>query len=394
MFKQILAITAMNVRSIPERWGPSLVIVIGLAGVVAVFTALLAMANGFSSTLQSAGREDNAIVLRGQSGAELNSGFGGDSADLIKLGPGIRKGADGRPLAAGEMMVITELARIDDPAAVANVTLRGVEPASFEIRPQLQISEGRMFETGKREVIVGAGVARQFAGTAIGDTLRMRGSDWTVVGHFAAGDANDSEVWVDLGTAQSAFNRGNSVSAVRVGLESPTAIETLRAALTADPRLAVDVTAEQTYYSAQTKGVRQTIEGLAFVVTFIMGLGAIFAALNTMYAAVSVRTREIATLRAIGFGNLPVLASVMVEAVLLSLVGGVLGAIAAYVLFNGLSVSTLSQASFTQVVFEFAVTPRLVLTGLVIAMGIGFIGGLLPAIRASRMQVTTALRTQ
>ena len=394
MFKQILAITAMNVRSIPERWGPSLVIVIGLAGVVAVFTALLAMANGFSSTLKSAGREDNAIVLRGQSGAELNSGFGADSMQLIKLGPGIRKDADGQPLAAGEIMVITEVPRIDDPTAVANVTLRGVEPASFAIRPQLQITAGRMFETGKREVIVGAGIARQFAGTALGDTLRMRGSDWTVVGHFTAGDANDSEIWVDLGTAQSAFNRGGTVSAVRVGLESPAAIETLRAALAADPRLAVDVTAEQTYYSAQTKGVRQTIEGLAFVVTFIMGLGAIFAALNTMYAAVSVRTREIATLRAIGFGGLPVLASVMVEAVLLSLVGGVVGAIAAYLLFNGLSVSTLSQASFTQVVFEFAVTPSLVLTGLVIAMAIGFVGGLLPAVRAARMQVTTALRTQ
>ena len=396
MLKQILAITAMNVRSIPERWGPSLVIVIGLAGVVAVFTALLAMANGFSSTLQSAGRAENAIVLRGQSGAELNSGFGGDSVRLIALGPGIRKDADGRPLAAGEMMVITELQKKNDPdpQAVANVTLRGVEAASFAIRPQLRITSGRRFESGKREVVVGAGIARQFAGTGLGDTLRMRGSDWTVVGHFEAGDANDSEIWVDLGTAQSSFNRGNGVSSVRVALESPAAIETLRAALAADPRLAVDVTAEQAYYSAQTKGVRQTIEALAFVITLIMGLGAIFAALNTMYAAVSARTREIATLRAIGFGGLPVMASVMVEAVLLSLVGGIVGAVAAYLLFNGLSVSTLSQASFTQVVFEFAVTPSLVLTGLVIAMAIGFVGGLLPAVRAARMQVTTALRTQ
>jgi putative ABC transport system permease protein len=358
-----------------------------------VFTALLAMANGFSTTLQSAGRNDNAIVLRGQSGAELNSGFSGDSAQLIKLAPGIRKGPDGEPLAAGELMVITELARRDDPSAVANVTLRGVEPASFAIRPQLRITAGRKFEPGKREVIVGKGLAGQFAGTALGDTLRLRGSDWTIVGHFEAGDANDSEAWVDLGTAQSTFNRGNSVSAVRVGLESPAAIETLRAALAADPRLAVDVTEEQAYYSAQTRGVRQTIEALAFVVTFIMGLGAIFAALNTMFAAVSARTREIATLRAIGFGGVPVLASVMVEAVLLSLVGGLVGAVLAYLLFNGLSVSTLSQASFTQVVFEFAVTPRLVLTGLVIAMAIGFVGGLLPAVRAARMKVTTALRT-
>ncbi len=395
MFKQIFAITGMNLRSVPERWGPSLVIVIGLAGVVAVFTALLAMAQGFASTLQSAGRADNAIVLRGQSGAELNSGFGRDSMELITLGPGIRKGADGRPLAAGEMMVITELQKQDDPdpKAVANVTLRGVQPASFAIRPQLQVVAGRAFEPGKREVIIGAGVARQFAGTDLGDTLRMRGSDWTVVGHFEAGDANDSEIWVDLETAQSAFNR-SGVSSVRVALESPAAIETLRAALAADPRLAVDVTAEQAYYSAQTRGVRQTIEALAFAVTFIMGLGAIFAALNTMYAAVSVRTREIATLRAIGFGGFPVLVSVMIEAVLLALAGGAIGAALAYLLFNGLSVSTLSQASFTQVVFAFEVTPSLVATGLVIAVVIGFIGGLLPAVRAARMQVTTALRTQ
>ena len=395
MFKQIFAITGMNLRSVPERWGPSLVIVIGLAGVVAVFTALLAMAQGFASTLQSAGRADNAIVLRGQSGAELNSGFGRDSMELITLGPGIRKGADGRPLAAGEMMVITELQKQDDPdpKAVANVTLRGVQPASFAIRPQLQVVAGRTFEPGKREVIIGAGVARQFAGTDLGDTLRMRGSDWTVVGHFEAGDANDSEIWVDLETAQSAFNR-SGVSSARVALESPAAIETLRAALATDPRLAVDVTAEQAYYSAQTRGVRQTIEALAFAVTFIMGLGAIFAALNTMYAAVSVRTREIATLRAIGFGGFPVLVSVMIEAVLLALAGGAIGAALAYLLFNGLSVSTLSQASFTQVVFAFEVTPSLVATGLVIAVVIGFIGGLLPAVRAARMQVTTALRTQ
>ncbi|KFN50146.1 ABC transporter permease [Arenimonas composti] len=393
MFEQILAITGMNLRSVPQRWGASLVIVIGLAGVVAVFTALLAMANGFASTLVEAGRPDNAIVLRGQSNAELNSGFGGDSTDLIKLGPGIRKGSDGRPLAAGEIMVISELPRKDDPAAVANVTLRGVEPASFELRPQVRIVEGRSFEPGRREVIVGNGIAGQFAGVEVGQTIRMRSSDWTVVGRFQSDDANESEMWVDLGTAQSAFNRGNAVSSVRVGLASPAAIETLRAALAADPRLAVDVIAEPVYYSAQTRGVRETIMGLAIVVTLIMGLGAIFAALNTMYAAVSTRTREIATLRAIGFGALPVLASVMVESMLLAAAGGVVGALLAYLLFNGMSVSTLSQASFTQVVFAFEVSPKLVLTGLVIAVVIGFVGGLLPALRAARMQVTTALRT-
>ena len=228
MLSQIVAITGLNLRAVPQRWGPSLVIVIGLAGVVAVFTALLAMAQGFQTTLQDAGSADNAIVLRGNSGAELNSGFGGDSADLIKLGPGIRKGADGRPLASGELIVISELLKKGETRNGANVTLRGVEPASFELRPQLRITEGRRFEPGLREIIVGAGVARQFDGAAVGETIRMRGSDWTVVGHFAAGDANDSEMWTDAGTAQSAFNRGNGFSAVRVGLESEAALDTLR----------------------------------------------------------------------------------------------------------------------------------------------------------------------
>jgi putative ABC transport system permease protein len=393
MISQIFAITGLNLRSIPQRWGPSLVIVIGLAGVVAVFTALLAMAQGFQETLKDAGRTDNAIVLRGGSGAELNSGFGGDSADIIKLGPGIRKGSDGKPLASGEIIVITELLKKGETINGANVTLRGVEPASFELRPQLKIIEGRTFKPGLREIIVGAGVARLFDGAGVGETLRMRGSDWTVVGIFQANDANDSEMWADAGTAQSTFNRGNGFSAVRVGLESPESLETLKAALAADPRLTVEVLQEQAYYSAQTGQFRATISVLAGVVTFIMALGAIFAALNTMYAAVATRTREIATLRAIGFGAFPVLVSVMVEAIVLAFIGGVAGAFIAWALFDNLSVSTLG-ASFTQVVFAFRVSLGLVVAGLVIAIVIGFIGGLLPAVRAARMQVTTALRTQ
>lgn len=392
MLKQILAITGLNLRSIPQRWGPSLVIIVGLAGVVAVFTALLAMAQGFQATLSDTGRVDNAIVLRGGSGAELNSGFGRDQADLIKMGPGIRKGSDGLPLAAGELMIITELFKKGETVNGANVTLRGVEPASFEIRPQLRITEGRKFQEGLSEIIVGAGVARQFENTGLGDTIRMRGSDWTVVGIFEAGDANDSEVWVDAGTAHSAFNR-SGFSAVRLALESPEAIETLRAALASDRRLTVEVLEEQAYYSAQTGQFRQMVSVLAGVVTLIMALGAIFAALNTMYAAVATRTREIATLRAIGFGAMPVLVSVMVEAIVLAFVGGAIGAFIAWALFDNLSVSTLGQ-SFTQVVFAFQVSAGLVMAGLVVAVFIGFIGGLLPAVHAARMQVTTALRTQ
>lgn len=390
MFSQILAITGVNLKSIPERWGPSLVIVIGLAGVVAVFTALLAMSEGFSSTLAATGSRDIALMMRGGSEVELNSGLGRDEVDLIKLGPGIRKGSDGKPLASGEVLVIGELTKKGDPTNSANITVRGVEPAGLVLRPRLKVVEGRMFKPGLRELIVGRGVASQYDNAGVGRTIRMRGSEWTVVGVFESGDAHESELWTDTGVAQTSFGR-NGYSSVLAALESEKSIKTLEAALKADPRLNVDVVTQQTYFSAQTKQFRQTIGTLAVFVTAIMALGAIFAALNTMYAAVATRAKEIATLRALGFGGLPVLVSVMLEAVVLSLVGGLIGAIIAYVLFNNMSVSTLG-ANFTQVVFAFKVTPALVGMGLVIAVSVGFIGGLLPSIRAARMPVTTALR--
>lgn len=391
MIRQVFAITAVNLKSIPERWASSLVIIIGLAGVVAVFSALLAMAAGFQSTLAATGSKDSAIVLRGgSSSAELNSALLRDDTTLIKLAPGIRKGADGKPLASAELIVITELLKKGDTQNGMNVTLRGVESDAFVLRPRLHIVEGRMFTPGLRELLVGRGVTREFDGAQLGKVIRMRGSEWTVVGIFESGDAHDSELWADAGTAQTTFGR-QGFSSVLAGLENPGTIAQLKTALKADPRLNVDVQTEQDFFSAQTKQFRATIGVLAGVVTFIMALGAIFAALNTMYAAVAARSREIATLRAIGFGGFAVLVSVMVEALALSLVGGVLGALIAYVLFNGLSVSTLGQ-NFTQVVFAFKVTPALVMSGLIIALIIGFLGGLLPAIRAARMQVTDALR--
>ncbi len=390
MFAQTIAITSLNIRNIPQRWASSLVIVIGLAGVVAVFSALLAMSSGFASTLESTGSKDDALIMRGGSQSELNSALLRDDVTLIKLAPGIRKGADGKPLASAELIVITELLRKGDTKNGANVTLRGVEPDAFVLRPRLHIVEGRSFKPGLRELIVGRGVTRQFDGAELGKTIRMRGSEWTVVGVFESGDSHDSELWTDAEVAQSTFNR-RSYSSVLASLEGPGSIAKLKAALKADPRLNTDVQTEQDYFSNQTKQFRQTIGVLAGVVTFIMALGAIFAALNTMYAAVAARSKEIATLRAIGFGGLAVLVSVMIEAVVLSLVGGAIGAAVAYLLFNGISRSTLGQ-NFTQVVFAFKVTPRLVVTGMVIAMIVGFLGGLLPAIRAARMQVTDALR--
>jgi putative ABC transport system permease protein len=390
MFSQTIAITGINVRSIPERWAPSLVIVIGLAGVVAVFTALLAMSTGFESTLKAAGRTDVAIVMRGGSDSELNSGLTRDDADLIKQAPGVRAGADGKPIGSAEMMIIAELLRGDSAKDAANITVRGVEQDAFLLRPQLKIVAGRNFTTGLRELIVGRGVASQFKGAKMGSHVRMRGSDWTVVGVFESGDANESELWTDVNVARTTFVRTGE-SSVRVALDGPDGFDKLESALSADPRLTVDVQREQDYFSGQTKQFRQTIGVLAGVVTIIMALGAIFAALNSMYAAVASRGKEIATLRAIGFGGLPVLVSVMIEALLLALVGGLLGAAIAYVLFNNLAVSTLGQ-NFTQVVFNFKVTPELVARGLIISVVIGMIGGLLPAIRAARLPVTAGLR--
>ena len=417
MLKQARAITAINIKSIPERWASSLVIVVGLAGVVAVFTALLAMRAGFESTLKASGRTDEAMVMRGGSDAEINSGLDRDSIDIIEQSPGIRLGADGKRLASAEMMVVAELVRKNDIRDTVNITLRGVEPAAFALRPQLKIVEGRTFTPGLRELIVGRGVTRQFAGAAPGNVVRMRGSDWTVVGVFETGDAYESELWADLQVARTTFDR-KGASSVLVALDRgagaglpgagvpaaglpaagvPAAgvpgagFDTLKASLAADPRLSVDVIRQQDYFSGQTKQFRQTIGVLASVVTGIMALGAIFAALNSMYAAVATRSKEIATLRAIGFGGAPVLVSVMLEALFLALVGGLVGASIAYVLFNNLSVSTLGQ-SFTQVVFSFKITPALVANGLIISLVIGMLGGFLPALRATRLPVVDALR--
>jgi len=392
MLTQTTAVTAINIKSIPERWALSAVIVIGLAGVVAVFTALLAMAVGFEKTLTATGRTDTAFILRGGSQSELNSGIGRDEANLIKLAPGIKVGADGQPNASAEANVIAELVRQGDKNSGANITVRGVESKAFDLRPNLKIVDGRKFTPGMREMIVGRGVIRQFQGANLGDTVRMRGSDWKVVGVFESGDAHDSEFWADFEVVASTFQR-RGYSSVTAELDGPGGLKTLSDALKADPRLSVDVQTEQEYYSGQTKQFRATIAGMAGFITVIMALGAIFAALNTMYAAVAARGKEIATLRAIGFRGLPVVLSVLIEALVLALIGGALGALIAYVLFNNFSVSTLGQ-NFTQVVFSFKVTPALVIRGLIIALVIGMIGGLFPAIRAARLPVTTALRAQ
>jgi len=391
MLRQIYEIVLLNIKSVPERLGQSLVIVVGIAGVVGVFTALFAMSKGIESTLVSSGDPLHAMVMRGGSQDELNSSLGRDTLELVSQAPGVRKDANGQPLASGELIVIAELPKKGGTLG-ANVTLRGVSPQGFALRPNLKVIEGRKFTPGLQELLVGKGAAGQFEGLSVGNTVRLRSSEWTVVGIFESGDVAESEVLTDAATAQTAWGRPNIYSTVLVAMEGAESFVPFEAAIKADPRVSSNEVKNQLkYYSEQTEKSTGGIKLLGTVVAVIMGLGAIFAALNTMYASVSSRTREIATLRAIGFGGFPVVMSVMVEAMLLALIGGVIGAVLAYVFFNGMTVSTLG-GSFTQLVFNFRVTPYLLLLGVAIALAIGLLGGLLPALRAARMQVTTALR--
>jgi putative ABC transport system permease protein len=386
---QIREIVLMNLRSIPQRLGASLVIVIGIGGVVGVLVAMLSMSAGLDKTLTATGNPDRAIILRGGSNGELASFLDRASATLVKQDPAIARGPDDLPAASGEIIVITEVPRKGDTSG-ANVTLRGVEPNGFVLRPEVKLVAGRRFRSGLREIIVGDGAFTQFAGLDIGEHLRFRGGDWLIVGRFRSGDAHDSELWTDLETAQNAFGR-SGVSSVLVRLTSRDAFDSLKSRLTTNKQLNVDVQTEKEFFGAQSAGTTKTIGIVTTLVAIIMAIGALFGALNTMYSAVSARTAEIGTLRALGFGAAPVIASVMAEAMALSIAGGAIGAAIAYVLFNGYSVSTLG-GNFTQVAFAFAVTPPLVFKGLAWSLAIGFIGGVFPAVRAARLPVTEALR--
>lgn len=390
MFKQTAAITSMNLRAIPQRLGTSWVIVIGIAVTVAVLVSVLAMAQGFKKTLASTGRPDRAIVLRGGSNAELSSTLSRENTLTIMDATGVKKDADGKPLASAEMVAVVALPQRKTGTA-ANVTLRGVGPKAFELRPEIHLVAGRMFQPAVRELIVGKSAVAQFKGTEIGSRIAFRDSEWTVVGEFESnGDAHESELMGDIETVLSAFRR-NLFQSVTVMLESPEAFTAFKDKLTTDPTLTVDVKREAEYYAEQSKQVSKLLNFLAYFVGGFMAIGAIFGALNTMYSAVSARSLEIATLRAIGFGAGAVVVSVFVEALLLSLLGGVIGAGVAWLVFNGNTVNTLGS-NFTQVVFHLTVTPGLLLGAIFWACIIGVLGGLFPAIRAARLPVATALR--
>lgn len=388
---QVLAVTGLNLRTIGQRRGASLAAVVGVAGVVGVFVAVLSMAEGFRRTLTSTASEDTAIVLRSGSDSEMMSGIVRDDTRVIAEAPGVLRAGEG-PVASAELYVIVDVPK-RTTGTDANVPLRGVQPAAFEVRNEVEILEGRRFEPGKNEVIVGRAAAAEFAGLDLGSTMRWGEGEWRVVGIFAAGGGlAESEIWCDAGVLQPAYRRGNSFQSVYAKLDSPEAFDRFKDTLTTDPRLDVKVVRESDYYAEQSQVLYGIITGLGYVIASLMAVGAVFGALNTMYTAVAARTREIATLRALGFRGGPVVVSVMAESLLLALVGGALGAGLAYLVFDGFQTATMNWASFSQVAFAFAVTPKLLLLGIACALVMGLLGGLFPAVRAARMPVATALR--
>jgi putative ABC transport system permease protein len=390
MLKQLIAVTLMSLQTLPQRIGASSVIVIGIAGVVAVLVSVLAMAVGFRHTMADSGRPDRVIILRGGSDAELNSNLTRSDVDTIGNAPGLAKDADGKPILSSELVTVANVPKIDT-GTDSNVTLRGVGLQLVKVRPELKIVEGRMFHPAVRELIAGAGAVKQFRGLTPGSVLHLRNADWTVTGVFTSnGDVHESELLADVDTVGSALERSGYSSAVGL-LASPADFDRFKDALTTDPSLKVDVEREPEYYAAQSKQLSDIITIVGNTVAIIMAIGAMFGALNTMYSAVDARGLEIATLRAIGFGALPVLLSVMIEALVLSLLGGIIGAALAWLFFNGHSVSTLGGA-FAQVVFQLTVTQTLIVTGIVWACAIGLLGGLFPALRAARLPVAEALR--
>ena len=388
---QILAITLVNIRSMPQRRGSSLVAITGIAGVGVVFVSVLSIAQGFRAAMTTAGDPRTAIVMRAGTEAEMSSVLMRANTQLVKDAPGIARGADG-PVASAELFVIVNHPK-RSTGLDANVPLRGVEPAAFDVRPQLKIVEGRRFEPGRNEIIVGKAAAGQFADLGVGQTVRWGENVWTIVGMFEAGGSiSESEIWCDARVLQGAYRRGDSFQSVYVQLEREDSLDAFRAALAADPRLNVMVERETDYLAAQSVVLQTIIRTIGFVIAGLMAVGAIFGSINTMYNAVASRTREIATLRALGFGAVSIVSSVMAESTVLALVGGVLGGLLAWAGFDGYQTSTMNFQSFSQVAFAFRVTPALLIQGLACALIMGLIGGILPAIRAARLPIVDALR--
>lgn len=388
---QIVIVNLLNLRTLPQRRASSLVAVVGIAGVVAVLVAVLSIAEGFRATMADTGSPESVIVLRRGSNTEMISGISRDEARIIADREEVLRTPEG-PAASAEMFVIVDLPKRSTGTA-ANVPLRGVGPAAFRVRDNLRITRGRAFEPGKNELIAGEGAAQVFSGLDVGSRLRLGEAEWTVVGHFSAGGTvPDSEIWTGVEELRAAWRRGENFQSVYARLRSPEMLDGFKDALTTDPRLTVQAQQESQYYAEQSESTVRIITVIGVIIALLMGAGAVFGALNTMYNAVSVRTREIATLRALGFKAVPVVVSILTESLVLALLGGLAGGAIAYLVFDGWRTSTLNFQSFSQVTFAFTVTPELLANGILYALALGLVGGLFPALRAARMPVATALR--
>jgi putative ABC transport system permease protein len=381
-----------NVRSVKARWTSAIVAVLGIAGTVGVFVAMLSLARGFKATLVASGSEDNAIIMRAGATSEMMSGVALDQVKIMQDAPGVARGADGAPLVTSEVVVIAPFA-LKSTGTDANVQVRGVSSNVLSIRRSVKIIEGRMFNPGLSELVVGKNANSTYTGLTVGNTVNFGGGHWQVVGVFdAGGSAFDSEVWTDARVLDDVYKRPSNVfQSVTVHLTSPNALQQFKDSVTADPRLSVDVSREIDYYSKQSTRMTQLITVLGGLVASVMAIGAIFGALNTMYSAVAERGREIATMRALGFGAAAVVLSFVIEALLISFVGGAIGCLAVLPL-NGLTTATMNWQTFSNMAFAFKITSGLLLGGIVFALVMGVIGGLPPAIRAAARPVAVALR--
>ncbi len=388
---QTLAVTALNLRTIPQRLGSSGVAIIGIAGVVVVLVSVLSIASGFTAAMQESGSPTRALVMRSGADSEMTSGLTGAEADLIRQAPGIRRD-DQTALASAELYVIIDLPK-RSTGTPANVPMRGVEPQTLAVRDTTSIVEGRMLEFGTNEIVVGRGASGQFAGLTLGSEVRSGQNTWTVVGIFEAdGGVSETEIWCDARVLQGAYRRGNSYQLVVAKLDATDTFDTFRDWLTANPQLNVQVRRETEYYAQQSRALSSLIRTVGFGIATLMGIGAVFGAILTMYTAVSTRSREIATLRALGFNASSVVVSVMAESLALAAIGGTIGGLIAYAAFNGYQTSTMNFQTFSQVAFAFQVTPALLVMGLIYALIMGLIGGIFPAVRAARLPIPTALR--
>jgi putative ABC transport system permease protein len=390
--RQTIAVTLLNLRTVPGRLGSSAVAVVGIAGVVVVFVSVLSIAAGFTAAMQQSGSPNRALVMRTGADSEMTSGLGGPDVDLIKQAPGIAREGQA-PLASGELYVIIDLPKKSTPDYGSNVPMRGIEPLGMLLRDEVSLVEGRMLQFGTNEVVVGRGAHAQFVNLDVGTEVRSGQNTWRVVGIFEAdGGVAESEIWADARTLQGVYSRGNSFQSVLARLESSASFDAFKDWVTTNPQLNVMVRRESDYYAAQSRALSTLIQTLGFAIAFLMGIGAIFGAILTMYTAVATRAREIATLRALGFNTGSVLVSVLGESIALAALGGVIGGIAAYAGFNGYQTSTMNFQTFSQVAFAFRVTPALLVMGIVYALLMGLVGGLLPAIRAARLPIPAALR--